>query len=91
MHVALGHAEFAVPSEFLDGSRWRPAHRQMRAERVPQHVNTFSELRPFSRSFNAILHLLPREGPTVLPAHDERTSQVAMVLKSWLSRGVLGK
>ncbi len=48
-------------------------------------MNALSPLRPFGRPLDALQHLLPREGPTVLLAQDERTSEVAMLSEggSW--------
>ena len=39
VHVALRRAEVGVPRQLLDRPRRRPPHREVRAERVAQHVD----------------------------------------------------
>ena len=39
VHVALRGREILVPGQFLDGPRRGAPHRQVRAERVPEHMD----------------------------------------------------
>ena len=45
VHLALRGREIRVPGELLDGTRGRPLHRQMRAERVPQDLHALFDSR----------------------------------------------
>jgi hypothetical protein len=41
MHVPLRRGQVLVPRQFLDRPGWCSLHRQVRAERVAQDVNTW--------------------------------------------------
>ena len=75
VHVPL-RRQVLVPGELLNRSRWRFPHRQMRAERVTQDVNTWFHLSSPGDSSNRHLHDLLRERLTRLIADHARPSEM---------------
>src|SRR5438477_439476 len=70
----------ACPGELLDGLRRRPSHREMRAERVPQVVNTvLRELRSTRRAQHAVLHHLSSQRLAIVLAQHVGTPQMPMI------------
>src|ERR1700676_3347019 len=56
VHVPLRRGQILMPREFLNRSRRRAAHREMRAERMPQPMYPArGELRTPGRSFYVML------------------------------------
>ena len=58
MHVALRCHEIAVTRELLNGASRSPTHRQMRTERMPEHMNAdITKTGSSSRALNEPLDL----------------------------------
>ena len=56
VHVALRRSQVLMSCQFLDSSCWRPTHRQVRTQRVPQDVHALLHVRRSRRSPNRDLH-----------------------------------
>ncbi len=76
VHIHLGRHQIPVSCQFLDRLRRRPAHRQMRAEGVPQQVDTgLGEPCLSCSSVNESLdHLLRQRPPEGMGALDDGCS-----------------
>ncbi len=79
MHIPLSRHQILVASQLLNGRRRRAAHRQMRTEGVPQHVDTLVlEARSPGRPTNQTLHNFLRQGPAVPLAEHPLTAEMPM-------------
>ena len=84
VHVLLSRREVLVPSQLLDGSCGRPAHRQMGAERVPQDVHAVSHLGTTCRPAHAILyHLLCQGAAITLTKDPTREVPLSLAGRAW--------
>ena len=69
-----------MSGEFLDRPRRRAAHRQMRAERVPEDVQARTlHLRATRHPPHQSLHDLLGEAASIVVAQDTRTQEMAVV------------
>jgi hypothetical protein len=70
VHVPLGRDQILVAREFLNGSGWRAAHRQMGTEGVAEHMDPVPDISSPRCAFHTVLNLLSRERtPVVLTEH----------------------
>ena len=72
-----------MTSQLLDRSRWCSLHRQVRAERVTQYVNTWLHLSSSRDSSNRHLNYLLRERLPLLVADYTRPTEMPRRLESF--------
>src|SRR5262245_33515737 len=65
-----------MASEFLNGSRWRSSHREMRTERVPKNVHAVFDVRSACDTTHYSLNDLLRQRIVVHIAQDTFAAQV---------------
>jgi len=80
VHIALRRAKIAVPCEFLNRPSRRAAHRQMRTERVSQHMHApIRQVGPPSRPQPQPWHLALAQRSTVLLGQRALSSKVSVI------------